>query len=137
MFQRNIPFMPLPFHSIILSQPIPSHLPQPSEEMVYVLVHLGLGLISIQRDTRVFLLSVVGKKKRWDIAGQSWQKSLGHFERQWLIRAELINSYLPNQDKDYFLNRLNYLTLAPLGHHDKSPHFIMRRVSFKDSQLVQ
>lgn len=43
----------------------------------------------------------------------------GYFQNQWLIRVELIKSYLPNQDKDYFLNRLNYLTLAPLGNLDK------------------
>jgi len=62
---------------------------------------------------------------------------LGNSERWWLIRVELINSYLPNQDKDYFLNRFNYITLAPLGHHDKSTHFIKRKSSFKGSQLVQ
>lgn len=35
------------------------------------------------------------------------------------------------------MNRLNYITLAPLEHHDKSPHLIKRKWSFKDSQLVQ
>lgn len=50
---------------------------------------------------------------------------------------ELIKSYLPNQDKDYFLNKLSHITLAPLGHHDKSPHLIKRKSNFQGSQLVQ
>lgn len=72
-----------------------------------------------------------------ELLGRMGKMPLEEVERQWLIRVELIKSYLSNQDKDYFLNRLNYITLAPLGHHDKSLRFVKRKSSFKDSQLVQ